>query len=89
MTGPQDQLRSGLIGPPCSFAGLNYYLFPFCVKHKNSVGLEDQLQQKSTGLAEKKKTKNKKTKNKKKKKTHTKIRKGTIRKYRKLSITLK
>ena len=39
----------GQAGPPSSFAGLNYYLF--CVKHKNSVGLEAQLQQKSTGLA--------------------------------------
>ena len=45
MTGQQDQLRSSLIGPPSCFAGLIYYLFVFC--------LEDQPQQKSTGLAKK------------------------------------
>ena len=56
---PSQQLRSCRVGqlhintvpgqadPPSSFAGLN-----FCVKHKNSVDLEVQLQQKSTGLAE-------------------------------------
>ena len=32
MTGPEDQLRSGLIGPPSSFAGLNYYLFVLNIK---------------------------------------------------------
>ena len=32
VTGPQDQLRSGLIGPPSSFAGLNYYLFVLNIK---------------------------------------------------------
>ena len=30
---------------------IEWWLVPFCVKHKISVGLEDQLQQKSTGLA--------------------------------------
>ena len=38
-------------GPPSSFAVLNYYLF--VLNKKNSVGLEAQLQQKSTGLAKK------------------------------------
>ena len=32
VTGPQDQLRSGLISPPSSFAGLNYYLFVLNIK---------------------------------------------------------
>ena len=49
-TGPQDQLRSGSTGPLSSSAGPNYHPF---VTHKYSVGLEDQLQQKSTGLANK------------------------------------
>ena len=55
---PSQQLRSCRAGqlpintvpgqacPQSSFAGLNYYLFVLNIK--NSVGLEDQLQQKST-----------------------------------------
>ena len=60
---PSQQLRScqtgqlpintvpGKAGPPSSFAVLNYYLF--VLNKKNSVGLEAQLQQKSTGVAKK------------------------------------
>ena len=89
VTGPQAQLRSGLIGPPSSFAGLNYYLFFFCVKHKNSVGLEDLLQQKSTGLAKNHWWRTNGLVVQKTLSNETKIRKGTITKCRKLSITLK
>ena len=46
----QDQLAAEiwLAGSTSSIGGLNYHHF----KLQNSVGLEDQLQQRSTGLAQ-------------------------------------